>query len=106
IDGEVAFRDGDVMRLLSDLPAPTRQRIRKLIRVRDAVREVLRTQVDGSDETTVLQAREALNHAYDSFVAGFGPISMRSNIAAFRADPDRPLLLSLDHYDDEDKTAE
>ncbi len=105
IDGEVAFRDGDVMRLLPDLPAATRQRIRKLIRVRDAVREVLRTQVDGSDESTVLAARDRLNHAYDSFVARFGPISMRANIAAFRGDPDRPLLLSLEHYDEDAKTA-
>ena len=66
---------------------------------------MLRTQVDGSDESTVLAARDRLNHAYDSFVARFGPISMRTNIAAFRGDPDRPLLLSLEHYDEDTKTA-
>ena len=30
---------------------------------------------------------------------------MRANIAAFRGDPDRPLLLSLEHYDEDAKTA-
>ncbi|MBU6400641.1 MAG: DEAD/DEAH box helicase family protein [Verrucomicrobia bacterium] len=105
VEGEVAIRDGDALKLLSDLPGTTRQRVRGLIQVRDAARECLRTQVDGSDEEKVAAARERLNHAYDHYVSRFGPISTRPNTAAFRGDPDLPLLLSLEHFDEETKRA-
>ena len=105
MDGEVAVRDGDTVRLLADLPAATRQRIRGLVQVRDAVRGCLRTQIDGSGDEAVVAAREQLNQVYDLYVWRFGPISMRANTAAFRGDPDLPLLLSLEHFDEETKKA-
>ena len=72
----------------------TRQRIRGLIQVRDAVRGCLRTQIDGSGDEAVVAAREQLNQVYDLYIWRFGPISMRANTTAFRGDPDLPLLLS------------
>ena len=90
----VAVRDGDTVRLLADLPLATRQRIRGLIQVRDAVRGCLRTQIDGSGDEAVVAAREQLNQVYDLYMWRFGPISMRANTTAFRGDPDLPLLLS------------
>ncbi|MBI3408736.1 MAG: DEAD/DEAH box helicase [Planctomycetes bacterium] len=104
-DGEVAIRDGDILRKLPELPSQMRQRIRGLIQVRDSVRECLRTQVDGSAEEAITQARSRLNEAYDSFLWRFGPISDRTNAKAFASDPDLPLLLSLEHYDEETKKA-
>lgn len=38
-------------------------------------------------------------------MAKFGPASERANTAAFRGDPDLPLLLSLEHYDVENRRA-
>ncbi len=101
INGELAIRDGDTMRIVSELPAQTAQRIRGLIRVRDAVRRCLRSQLEATDEADVTAAREQLNQTYDHFIARQGFISERANAIAFRADPDLPLLLSLEHYDEE-----
>lgn len=105
VDDRIAIRDGDNMRLLTNLPAQTTLRIRGLTRIRDAVRECLRTQMDASDETAVKLARDRLNETYDHFVAHYGPISDRPNEKAFKGDPDLPLLLSLENYNEEAKRA-
>ena len=104
-DGMVCIREDDVLRPLTDLPSETRSRIRHLIPVRDAVRACLRSQMDGSDEAQVVEARQQLNHAYGMFVGRFGPVNLRANQRAFDGDPDLPLLLSLEHYNDETKRA-
>ncbi|MBI3867438.1 MAG: DEAD/DEAH box helicase family protein [Verrucomicrobia bacterium] len=104
-DGMVCIREDDVLRPLTDLPSETRSRIRHLIPVRDAVRSCLRSQMDGSDEAQVVEARQQLNHAYGMFVGRFGPVNLRANQRAFDGDPDLPLLLSLEHYNDETKRA-
>jgi len=104
-DGMVCIREEDVLRPLTDLPSETRSRIRHLIPVRDAVRLCLRSQMDGSDEGQVIEARQQLNHAYERFVGRFGPVNLRANQRAFDGDPDLPLLLSLEHYNEETKRA-
>ena len=104
-DGMVCIREEDVLRPLTDLPSETRSRIRHLIPVRDAVRSCLRSQMDGSDEGQVIEARQQLNQAYDRFVGRFGPVNLRANQRAFDGDPDLPLLLSLENYNDETKRA-
>lgn len=104
-DGLIWVREDDVLRQLTDLPVETRSRIRSLVQVRDAVRACLRSQVDDSTEEQITEARFQLNLAYDRFVSRFGPINLRANQRAFDGDPDLPLLLSLENYDDETKTA-
>jgi N12 class adenine-specific DNA methylase len=52
-DGMVCIREENVLRPLTDMPSETRSRIRHLIPVRDAVRDCLRSQMDGSDEEQV-----------------------------------------------------
>ncbi len=104
-EGMVCIREENALRPLNDLPSETRSRIRGLIPVRDAVRDCLRSQVDGSAEERVVETRQRLNHAYDRFVARFGPVNIRANQRAFDGDPDLPLLLSLEHYNDETKRA-
>src|SRR5439155_5409572 len=94
-DGIVCLSEENVLRRLTDLPGETRSRIRGLIQVRDAARSCLRSQLDGSGEEQVVEARRQLNFAYDRFVVRFGPINLRANQRAFDDDPDLPLLLSL-----------
>ena len=106
IQGQLAVRDGDAMRIVTDLPVTTAQRIRGLVRVRDAVRRCLRAQIEDEDENNVVSARQQLNQHYDYFVSRFGPISESANIGAFRPDPDLPLLLSLERYDEHTRRAE
>ncbi len=101
LNGELARREGDQVVRLGGLPASTVTRIRGLIRVRDAIRHCLQTQWENRPEEEITHARLALNQTYDAFIAKFGPVSDRRNTAAFRGDPDLPLLLSVEHYDRE-----
>jgi N12 class adenine-specific DNA methylase len=104
-DGIICIREENVLRQLHDLPSETRARIRRLIEVRDSVRVCLHSQIDGSSDDQVVEAREKLNHSYDYFVSRFGPINRRANQRAFDGDPDLPLLLSLERYNDETQVA-
>jgi len=97
-DGQVMMRSGAALVLPRGLPAETTRRIRGMVHVRDAAREVLRTQLEESGEPAILAARQQLNLRYDHFVARFGPINTQANCRAFRTDPDYPLLCSLENY--------
>ena len=101
VNEQIAIRDGDSLQVLAGLSGQVAKRIRGLIRVRDAVRQCLRSQLNGALDQDVVAAREHLNRTYDSFVARLGPVSARANTSAFRGDPDLPLLLSLEQYDEE-----
>ena len=68
-DGRVAIRSGGVLTPVAKLSEDGARRVRGLIRLRDAVRDTLRTQLDGAEESGVLLARRRLNERYDQFVA-------------------------------------
>jgi hypothetical protein len=72
-DGRLCLNEDGVLNPLDDMPVETRSRIRRLIDVRDAVRDCLRSQLDGSGEERLIETREKLNHAYDRFISRFGP---------------------------------
>ena len=46
-----------------------------MLQVRDAVREVFRTQLAEAPEETITEARRHLNRSYDLFVFRFGPLN-------------------------------
>jgi N12 class adenine-specific DNA methylase len=104
-DGVIMIRTGPTLTPVANIPDETARRIRGLIKVRDAVRETLRTQLQFDGEETVVDARRQLNFQYDQFVSRFGPINDTANRRAFRGDPDLPLLCSLEDYNDETKKA-
>jgi N12 class adenine-specific DNA methylase len=104
-DGVVAIRTGSTLTPIANLPDETARRIRGLIRVRGAVREVLRTQLNDSTEDEIVGTRRQLNSFYDHFVSRFGAINDSPNRRAFRGDPDLPLLCSLEDYDNDTKRA-
>jgi N12 class adenine-specific DNA methylase len=103
-DGRIVVRRGDAFEPLT-LPATARARIRGMLQVRDAVRDVFRTQLSDTSDEAIVDARRHLNRTYDSFVSRFGPLNTRENIRAFTEDPDHPLLLSLEEYDPDNKRA-
>lgn len=104
-EGEIAVRTGGTLTPVKRMSLETSRRVRGLIKVREAVREVLRTQVQQASEEVVVEARRFLNFQYDYFVARHGPINDRKNRRAFQGDPDLPLLCSLEDYNDETKVA-
>ena len=104
-DGMVCIREENVLRPLTDMPKEMRSRIRNLIPVRDAVRDCLRSQLDGSADEHAVETRQRLNQTYDRFVERFGPANLRANQRTFDGDPNLPLLLSLENFNDETKRA-
>jgi N12 class adenine-specific DNA methylase len=104
-DGAIMIRTGPTLTPVANIPDETARRIRGMIKVRDAVRETLRTQLQNSAEEAVLNARRQLNFQYDHFISRFGAINDSANRRAFRGDPDIPLLCSLEDYNDETKRA-
>ncbi len=103
-DGVIFVKNGN-RHEPANLPASVSARVRGMLAVRDAIRLVFQTQLDDAREEHITEARTTLNHLYDSFVARYGPIASRENIKAFAGDPDQPLLLSLENFDPETKTA-
>ncbi len=104
-DGAITIRTGSTLTPVTNLPDETARRIRGLVKLRDALRETLRTQLQDSGDESVLDARRALNFQYDHFVSRFGAVNENANRRAFRGDPDLPLLCSLEDYNDETKKA-
>jgi N12 class adenine-specific DNA methylase len=104
-DGVIAIRTGSTLTPIANLPDATARRIRGLVRVRGAVREVLRTQLADRTEDEIVEARRQLNVLYDHFVSRFGAINDSANRRAFRGDPDLVLLCSLEDYDNDTKRA-
>jgi N12 class adenine-specific DNA methylase len=103
-DGQIVVRRGNEFKTLN-LPTATSTRIRGMLQVRDAVREVFRTQLAEASEETITEARRHLNRSYDLFVFRFGPLNAAQNVRAFGNDPDQPLLLSLEEFNPETKLA-
>ncbi len=103
-DGALYIRNGSTIEPAS-LSESAATRVRGQMAVRDAVREVFRTQLDDLPEADITTARLHLNRQYDNYTRRYGPLSSRENVRAFSGDPDQPLLLSLEHYDAETKTA-
>ena len=64
-DGGIAIRTGATLTPTLDLPGETARRIRGLIKVRAAVREVLRTQLDDLSDEEIVDARRRITFAYD-----------------------------------------
>jgi N12 class adenine-specific DNA methylase/predicted RNA methylase len=85
--------------------ATQRERISGMCAIRDCARTLLEAQLatDGDEALAPLRAR--LNGLYDAYVRKHGCLSTRANALAFRCDPDYPLLLSLEYFDEETNTA-
>ena len=82
-----------------------RARIVGLCAIRDQPRALLDAQLRDEGDSRIAHLRALLNGSYDRYVARHGCLSTRANALAFRRDPDYPLLLSLEHYDEESDRA-
>lgn len=104
--GRVMLSEGhSLIDIHDDLKPTARARIAGMVEVRDAARRVLAAQITSEDDAKLKVYQVALNATYDLFVSRHGFISTRPNILAFKGDPDLPLLLSLEIYDEESDSA-
>jgi N12 class adenine-specific DNA methylase len=104
VDGKIVIRNGDSFSPTA-LSVSAAARVHGMIQIREAVREVFRTQLEDEPEEKITAARQTLNRVYDRFVSRHGYITSKENFRAFTGDPDHPLLLSLENYDAEKQTA-
>ncbi|SDT90468.1 Adenine-specific DNA methylase, N12 class [Verrucomicrobium sp. GAS474] len=101
----IGIREGAEVVILEGLSADASRRIRGMVRLRNAVRACLHAQVEDAPESEIVRTREWLNQEYDRFHSRFGPVSERMNARAFSGDPDLPLLLSLEQFDEIKRSA-
>jgi hypothetical protein len=71
-DGQIVVGRGNAFEPLT-LPASVRARIRGMLQVRDAVREMFHTQLSDAPDEAIVEARRHLNRKYDFFTSRFGP---------------------------------
>ena len=81
----------------------TRERLLGLVKIRDAARKLVDVQSTSDDESEFKRLQLTLNVTYDAFVAKYGNVGDRANTRVFREDPECPLVLSLEHYDEEEE---
>lgn len=98
IDGGVWYRENAVM-VRKQLNPSAEKRIRGLIEVRQAVREVIGAQLNELPDAEIRAAQQHLNECYDRFVQMHGVINSVGNSRVFRDDADYPLLSSLEIID-------
>lgn len=100
INGKVYFRENSVM-AEQDLPITTISRIKKMIELRDCVRDLIDLQTEDYLEENIKIAQAKLNRMYDNYVKKYGIINSRANRLAFEADSSYYLLCSLEVMDSE-----
>lgn len=89
-----------------DLAGKREQRVLGLVALRDCLREVLAAQLnESSADAELSDLRGELNRIYDQHVKRNGFLHERGNSLAFRSDPDWPLLLSLEHWHEDEERA-
>ena len=99
-DGKIFFRTDSVMREVT-ANATAQARIRGMVSILAATRELIQAQLDDLPDEAVAQLQRRLNHEYDAFTEKYGRLNSRANALAFRADSGYSLLCSLENFDDE-----
>ena len=96
---------GELVDVHDQLNATQLGRITGMCAIRNHARALLDAQLEDEGDGRLGHLRAMLNGTYDCFVAKYGCLTARANALAFRRDPDYPLLLSLEYYDEESGTA-
>jgi N12 class adenine-specific DNA methylase len=103
-DGRIGIVEGDhIVDVHDRLNVTVRLRIAGMVDIRDRARALLSAQLGTTSDLDLGELRRRLNQSYDRFVTRQGYLSCRANALAFRRDPGYPLLLSLEHYDEEEE---
>lgn len=80
-------------------------RFKQMIDIRNQVRNLLQRQIDNCTDDELEEEQSKLNTMYDKFVKKYGYLNSKFNRNLFRQDADYALLVSLENYDENSKTA-
>lgn len=81
-----------------------RKRLLGMMEIRNAAVAVIEHQAKSDDDAELQRLQRHLNQTYDGFVAQLGALSTTANSRIMRSDPNWPLLLALEIYDEETET--
>lgn len=100
VDGDIYYRQNSIME--KQKPNKTAEkRIKALVKVREALREVLNNQLEDMPDEVIANSQRKLNVIYDRFVNEYGYINSKANMKAFEKDNSINLLASLEKFDSE-----
>ncbi len=100
VDGDIYYRNNSIM-TKSNFNKTAEVRVKGLIQVRDAVREVLKNQLEDMPDDVIKNSQHKLNRIYDNFIEKYGYINSKANINAFKEDSAIQLIASLEKFDSE-----
>ena len=84
-----------------DVSATAENRIKGMITIRDAVRNLIELQTEDYPDYEIKAEQERLNTLYDTFTSKYGLLNSRANTSAFSQDSSYSLLSALEILDDE-----
>ena len=99
VDGKVYYRQNSIMTPV-ETSLTGENRIKGLIGIRDAVRELIDAQVADYHEYEIKRLQDKLNQRYDEFTKKYGLINSRGNSTVFSDDNSYFLLYSLEILDE------
>jgi N12 class adenine-specific DNA methylase len=103
--GRICVSEGDELLDVDGLYTGTaRKRLLGMIEIRDAAIAVIEHQARSEDDGPLHGLQQRLNRAYDHFVGQLGALSTSANSRVLKGDPNWPLLLALEIYDEESET--
>ncbi len=98
IDGELYFRENSVM-IKPDIKEKDIPRLKSLIEIRDATRELIRLQTEEYSDEDIVRGQKLLNSNYDKFVDEHGYLNDKKNAKLFNSDVSYALICSLENID-------
>jgi N12 class adenine-specific DNA methylase len=110
-EGKVFVQEGKVFKVENQKAVPVKltaqdvDLVKKYLAVESAARTLLRTQMQNVPDAALTRLQKNLNAAYDAFIAKHGILHSRKVNNIFSGDPDFPLLLSLEDYNQKTKQA-
>lgn len=104
IEDKLYYRENSLMRLV-DKKERTEERIRGMIKIRDALDQLIEIQGKDIEDDEIKPFQETLNKEYDSFVKKYGIISSSANKSAFEEDAEYQLICALEDINEETKEA-
>ena len=105
-DGRICIAEGDeVLDVDSMYSGTARKRVLGMVEIRSAAIAVIAHQAESQDDVELGRLQRHLNATYDAFTAKLGALSTTANARLMRGDPNWPLLLALEVWDDDMETA-
>ena len=105
-DGRLCVSEGDELLDVDSLYTGTaRKRVLGMLEIKKCLVEVIEHQARSNDDNELQRLQRVLNGCYDAFVAQYGYLSTNANSRLMRSDPNWPLMLACEIWDDEESKA-